>query len=187
MAVTLYQHDPRPILHRGAIFQYRPIFWLDPPLWILRNHRWTPPRSADIYTRRELSDAFRRGIEDNQENVIARAKVRYIVILSNDVEARKHQFKELIVAPIYRVDPQVHRHDFLETLRQGKYPNLFYLPADPAFTQMVESYIDLRKVQALSKGFLDEGRLDICFSLQAIKAILYRYRVYLCRDAAPMS
>jgi len=94
--------------------------------------------------------------------------------------------KRVIVAPIYTVDPQAHRHDFLEALRQGKYPDLFYLPADPAVPQMVESYIDLRKVQALSKGFLAEGKLDICFSLQAIKAILYRYREYLCRDAAPM-
>jgi len=187
VAVALYQHDPRPILHRGAIFQYRPIFWLNPPLWVLRNHRWTPPRSVDIYAPSELRDAFSRGIEDNQEDVIARAKVRYIVILSNDVEARKPQFKEVIVAPIYTLDPQVHRHDFLEALRQGRYPDLFYLPADPTFPQMVESYIDLRKVQALSKGFLTEGKLDICFSLQAIKAILYRYREYLCRDAAPMS
>lgn len=186
MAATLYQRDLRSILHRGAIFQYRPIFWLDPPLWILRNHQWTPPRSASIYARSELRDAFRRGIEDNQEDVIARAKVRYIVILSNDLEARKPQFKEVIIAPIYTIDPQAHRPRFLETVRQGKYPDLFYLPADPTFHQMVESYIDFRKVQALSKGFLSEGKLDICFSPQAIKAILYRYREYLCRDAAQM-
>jgi hypothetical protein len=51
------------------------------------------------------------------------------------------KFKEVIVAPIYTVDPQVHRPDFLEALRQGKYPDLFYLPADPTFLQMVESYI----------------------------------------------
>lgn len=186
MAATLYQRDLYPILHRGAIFQYRPIFWLDPPLWILRHQRWTPPRSAGIYAPSELHDAFRRGIEDNQEDVVARAKVRYIVILSNDVEARKSQFKELIVAPIYTVDPQVHRPDFLEALRQGRYPDLFYLPPDPAFPQMVESYVDFRKVQALSKGFLTEGKLDVCFSSPAIKAILYRYREYLCRDAAPL-
>jgi len=185
VAATLYQLDPRTILHRGAIFRYRPIFWLDPPLWILRNHRWTPP--ANIYSPSELRDAFSRRGEDNQEDVIARAKVRYIVILSNDVEARKPQFKEVIIAPIYTVDPQMHRPYFLEALRRGKYPDLFYLPADPSFPQMVESYIDFRKVQALSKEFLTEGKLDICFSSQAIKAILYRYREYLCRDAAPMS
>ena len=187
MAATLYQWDSRTILHRGAIFQYRPIFWLAPPLWILRNYQWTPPRSAYIYTSAELGDAFGRGNEDNQEDVIARAKVRYIVILSNDIEARKPQFKELIVAPIYTVDSQVHRPDFIEALRQGKYPDLFYLPADPTVPEMVESYIDFRKVQALSKGFLAEGKLDICFSSQAIKAILYQYRKYLCSDVAPIS
>jgi len=186
VAATLYQRDPRPILHRGAIYQYRPIFWLDPPLWILRNYRWTTPRSANIYALSELRDAFGRGSEDSQEDVIARAKVRYIVILSNDFEASKPQFKEVIVAPTYTVDPQAHRPEFLEDLRQGKYPDKFYLPADQGFPQMVESYVDFRKVQALSKGFLAEGKLDICFSLQAIKAVLYRYREYLCRDAAPL-
>jgi len=186
VTATLYQQDSITTLHRGAIFRYRPIFWLDPPLWILRNQRWTPPRSASIYAPSELRGAFRRHTEDNQEDVIARAKVRYIVVLSNDIEARKPHFKEVIVVPIYTIDPQEHRPRFLENLRRGRYADLFYLPADPAFPQMVESYIDFRKVQSLHKGFLTEGRLGICFSSRAIKAILYRYREYLCRDAAPM-
>ena len=40
-------------------------------------------------------------------------------------------------------------------------------------------YIDFRKIQSLSKGFLTDGKLDVCFSDQAIKAVLYRYGKYL--------
>jgi hypothetical protein len=94
--------------------------------------------------------------------------VRYIVILSNGVEALRPQFKEVIVTPIYTVDPRAHRPNFLEALRHGKYPDLFYLPADPAFPQMVESYVDFRKVQALSKGSLLQRTHLAQKTLQAI-------------------
>lgn len=184
--IPFYRDDQESILHRGAIFQYRPIFWLEPPLWLLRDHQWTPPRRAAIYAPSELQDAFRRGSENNQEDVIARAKRRYVIILSNDVEAQEPKFREVVIAPTYTVDPDRHSRSFLSRLRQGQYSSLFYLPADSNFPQVAESYIDFRKVQSLNKKFLTEGKLDICLSTRVIKAILYRYREYLCYDAAPM-
>ena len=166
-------------MHRGAIYQYRLIFWLEPPLWLLRNISWTPPKSATIHRWRELSDAFRLREADNQENVIARAKVRYIAILSRDFEAQKPQFKEVIVAPTYTLDPTEHRQSFLDNVRDSQYPGLFYLPPDSSYPEIGESYINLRQIQSLHKGFLTEGKLDIAFTPKAIGAILHRYTRYL--------
>lgn len=179
MLPSLYQQDPQTTMHRGAIYQYRPIFWLEPPLWLLRDIQWTPPRHAAVHRRNELSDAFRLREQDNQEDVIARAKVRYVVILSNDFEAQKPQFKEVIVAPTYTLDPAEHRQSFLDKVRNNQYPDLFYLPSDPIHPEVGECYIDFRQIQSLHKGFLKEGKLDIAFTPQTIKAIIYRYKRYL--------
>jgi hypothetical protein len=179
MPQSLYHHDTQTDVHRGAIYKYRPIFWLKPPLWLLRNIHWAPPRSADIYERGELPDAFRLGEQDNQEDVIARAKIRYVVILSNDFEAQKPQFKDVIVVPTYTVDPTRHSSPFLDGLRKMEYPSLFYLPPDPSYPEMGECYIDFREARLLRKEFLQDGKLDITFTSQAIKAILHRYKQYL--------
>jgi len=179
MPQSLYHHDTQTDMHRGAIYKYRPIFWLKPPLWLLRNIHWTPPRSADVYKRGELSNAFRLREEHNQEDVIARAKIRYVVILSNDSEAQKPGFKAVIVVPTYTVDPTRHRPSFLEGLRNMETPFLFYLPLDPSCPEMGECYINFREVRLLHKEFLQDGKLDITFTPQGIKAILHRYKQYL--------
>jgi len=179
MPQSLYHHDTQTDMHRGAIYKYRPIFWLKPPLWLLRNFHWTRPRSAAVCERGELSNAFRLREQDNQEDVIACAKIRYVVILSNDFEAQKHQFKEVIVVPTYTLDNTRHRSSFLDRLRNMKTPSLFYLPPDPSCPEMGECYINFREVRLLHKEFLQDGKLDITFTPQGIKAILHRYKQYL--------
>jgi hypothetical protein len=186
MTLSLYEQDRQTAMHRGAIYQYRPIFWLEPPLWLLRDIKWTPPRRAAVHGWNELFNAFRLHEQDNQEDVIARAKIRYVVILSSDFEAQRRQFKQVIVAPTYTLDPAEHRQSFLTRVRNNQYPSLFYLPPDPNYPEMGECYIDFREVQLLHKEFLREGKLDITFTTKAIKAAIYRYTQYLvCKEPAP--
>ena len=176
---SFYELDSSTIIHRGAIYQYRPIFCLEPPLWILRNEQWTLPRSASIYPQNELRDAFRRNIEDNQENVIARAKIRFVVVMSNDYECAKRQFGEVVVVPAYTLDPVTHSTEFLDKTRNNRVPSMFYLPSDPSFPQVAESYLDFRKVQTLDKGFLQEGKLGLSLTRWVTTAAIEQYRRYL--------
>lgn len=178
MASSLYERDTQTTLHRGAVYKYRPIFWLEPPLWILRGIQWTPPRHASLHEWRELRDAFRLGSE-HEEDVVARAKVRFVVVLSRDFEARDPRFDKVIVAPTYSLDPARHKPGFLERVRRNEHPELHYLASDPGYPGVGECYIDFRQVQSLHKHFLNEGKLEIAFTPEAIKAILYRYKQYL--------
>ena len=175
MAVALYQRDTIGAIHRGAICAYCPIFWLEPPLWLLRNIDWNPPRHADLYRWDERSDAFRG--EHVEEEVVASAKVRYLVILSNDHEIQK--FTTLLVAPTYTTDPDRHS-TFLDRLRRNEIPHLFHLGEDPGYPEMRECYIDFRKIQLLHKDFLTEdSKSGISLTDKALSALLERYRRYL--------
>jgi hypothetical protein len=182
MPLSLFAKDTKTTIHRGAIYKYRPIFWVSPPLWVLREVEWSPPRHAAVHRWEELRDAFRLSSQENQEQIVASAKVRYIVVLSNEFEANEKKFKDVVVAPTYSIHPEKHRQQFLKGLREGRYPDLFYLPADPDYPELGECYIDFRNVQLLNKSFMKDGKLDVAFTSTAIKAILHRYKQYWSWD-----
>lgn len=173
-AECLYQPDTLVVPHRGAIYEYRPIPWLEPPLFLLRNIKWMPPRSANVHKSSELRDAFRRN--DRQEYVMASAKRRHIVILSSDLDARQPQMKQVLVAPTYTFG---RNQAFRTAVQQDRLPFTFYLATDPSCPGVGECYIDFRKAQPLDKGFLSSGKLAICFTQEAIKAILLRFQRFL--------
>lgn len=175
MGLPFFQLDKSTSLHRGAIYHLRPIFWLEPPLWILRDHNWTIPRSASLNRITELSDAFQGS--DSEEDVLAKAKIRPLIILSNDKDINSKYIKEVIVAPIYSIKPE-HPQDFLDKLKQGIFPDLFYIPADQIQDTIKDSYINFRQVRALKKEFLESGKLDITLSMDMLKAILNRYQSF---------
>jgi hypothetical protein len=180
MAISLYTRDSQNVVHRGAIYKFRPIPWLHSPLFILRNIRWTPIRQADMYSQTERADAFRLASEGNEEHVMARAKLRYIIVLSNDNECRQSMHKEVVVCPIYSLDPRSERRDFLATLQTDGYPNLFYLMRDPAFPEVGEAYLNFRATQAVHKEFLSQdSKLGECLTAAGVKAILQRYHLYM--------
>lgn len=113
-----YQPDPTTDIHQGAIYEFRPIFWLDPPLWIAQNVEFHDPARTDLIQWKDFARAFHNSA-DNQEFVLATAKVRFLVILSSTRESREHRLKEVRVAPIYSIDPNRMRPDFLEGLKRG--------------------------------------------------------------------
>ena len=183
MLRSLYEPHPaspaRPIC-RGEIYRFRPVAWLKWPLWIVRNIQWGTPAWADLYPQGDLRDCFRRAEHGNEEDVVARAKVRSVVVLSNDTEAASPRLKEVIVAPTYTITPDKPDRQLVERLRAGKAPGCFYLPPDPDFPEIVECYLDLRKVQPLHKDFLlSQYRLPFRLSRVAMAAILNRYKTYL--------
>ena len=134
-----------------------------------------------------LRDAFRTGYNDNQEDVIARAKVRYVIVLSSDLEARNRIMHDVLVAPTYTLDASTHRPEFLEQVRTNKYPWFFHLYPDPDFPAIGECYINFRQIQALHKGFLQEGKLQFTLTPDAIRAVLDRYKQYLSVDRREVS
>ena len=183
MRLSLYRRDSRRTIHRGAIYRFRPVFWLEPPLYILRHIQWVSPRHADLYRRAELQNDFKVAEFGNEENVVARAKVRSVVVLSNDYEANDPNVKELIIAPAYTLKPEM-TPESLKRLRQNQHPVTFYLPHDPGFPELPEGYVVYRNIQPLKKGFLT-AKMKYSFSLtpRAMEALLERYRNYLSVSA----
>lgn len=182
MPPGLFQPDNDQTIHRGAIFKYRPISWLKPPLWLVRDIDWHT-HYASVFKQADMWQAFQRRDEDNQEDVIARAKIRYVIVVSNDYEARRQEFHDVLVAPTYTFDDQkAYRRDLIQS---GQHREFFYLPPDAAYAEMGDCFIDLRQIQRLDKGFLSDGRLPYALTPQVVKAILFRYKDYLLIDRQP--
>ncbi len=178
MLQQLYEVDSRTTPHRGAIYEYRPIPWLEPPLFLLRNIRWSNPGYADLYPGDAVRDAFRRGDQARQEYVVASAKVRFVVVVSSDVETGHLGSRSVVVVPAYTFSETV-TPSFRAQVQRGASPYAFYLARDPGYPDVGECYLDFRQVQPLHKGFLDDGKLSLCLVSDAVKAILHRYREYL--------
>ena len=178
MLETIYERDSDERIHCGAIYQYRPIPWLEPPLWLLRDIQWTPPRYASVHDCEELQDAFRRYADDNQEDIVARAKRRYVLVLTSTSEARYRGVKQVIVAPAYTFD-QDDKPDFVAQVKRDKIYHTFYLAEDPDFPDVRECYLNFRQVQPMDKRFLNEGNLSTCIVPAAMSGILRKYRNYL--------
>jgi hypothetical protein len=179
MVASLYRQDPSETPHCGAIYKYRPVFWLNPPLWCLRNIQWTQkPPEASLRKAEELPNAFSLRVQDNEEDVMARAKIRHIVVLSQDAYAQNPGFDDVIIVPSYTLKPtQLDTTE--ERVRNNEFPNVFYLARDPNFPQMGECFLDFSEVRSLHKEFLQEGKLDVAFTPVATKAIIQRYIEFL--------
>jgi len=176
--VSLYEEDPLERVHRGAIYEYRPIPWLEPPLWLLRNVRLSRPAYASLYRCSEVSNAFRMGDQNNEESVMARAKRRYIVVLTADVEAQHPTMRQILVAPAYTFH-ETGNPSFVSRVRESELPYAFYLPEDPYYPDVGECYLDFRQIQPVHRGFLKDGKLGVCLTPTSIKAVLQCCRQYL--------
>ena len=177
--VSPYLDEKRHMIHRGAIYKFRPIFWLRPPLWLLRNIVFRNPGNADVYRADSLSDAFRIYETGHEEDVIARAKIRYVVVLSSDFESQRRNIKSLLVAPFYTLDAKKFPPDILSIVRSNNHPQFYYLPSDTRFPDVRERYINLRKIQFLDKGFFDGGKSPLALTDTAVKSIIERYKSHI--------
>lgn len=154
-------------IHRGDIYRFRPVPWLAPPVWILDNVDWTHRRAT-----LRLSDpknTFRDRSRNNQEYVIAEAKLRYVIVL---YLATPHDLSASVI-PVYSFAD--HKNPaFLEAVRQSRPPDKVYLPADSDLG-IHESYADLSQVQPMNARFLTAdakvGRLSPTFW----RAVLVQY------------
>jgi len=178
MLQQLYEVDSRTDPHRGAIYEYRPIPWLEPPLFLLRNLRFGNPGHAAVYRGDAVGDAFRRDDQERQEHIIASAKVRFVVVISSDVEAGRSELRSVLIVPAYTFRAKS-PSAFISQVKQCVSPYAFYLPEDPDHPDFAECYLDFRKVQPLHKGFLNDGKLNCCLAPMVVKAVLHRYRQYL--------
>ncbi len=146
-------------VHQGDVYRFRPVPWLSPPVWVLEYIDWTNRQATIRLT--DLNDAFRDRSRDNQENVIAEAKLRYVIVL---YIATPHA-RSASVTPVYSFAD--HRNlAFLRSVRRGQLPDKFYLPADSDLG-LHESYADLRQIQPMHTDFLTDdakvGRLSPAF------------------------
>jgi len=177
---SLYEQDPTPAPTQGSIFRFCPIFWIDAPLTLVRDIDYNR-MTARIWQSPGLPpDAFQRGALDNQENVLATAKVRYLVVLSPSHEATMAGIRSLVVAPIYKADPaSISRADLLNRIKRGEFPDRLFLLADPAFAEVGDAIIDFRNVQPLLKELLPaSAKTPFRFNNIWRDAIVARYRDY---------
>ncbi len=180
MSDTVYTEDQRDGPHQGAVYSFVPVPWLEAPLWLLREVRLGPPnRSARPVPESEAPDAFRNADQKHEEEVMARAKRRFAVVLSNDTECSHPATKHLVVAPVYSVPSKPDGNGSLQRLRNLQLPGRFYLPKTPEFPQMSECYIDLRRVQPVDLRFLQSHKEAMCLSSTCTHALLQFYKDYL--------
>lgn len=180
MTLSYYQVDKKEYMHQGSLYEYRPFFWLEPPLFLLRNINWSPPRTANIHQYGEVPDAFRRAqSQGNEEDVIAKAKLRFLIVISKDKYIQHKGHNLVMVAPMYSIDRTRHRKDFVEKLENMKYIFLHHIPADSNFQNVKECYIDFHEVRSIRKEFMSEGKLGVCLTTDGFHTILSRYKTFL--------
>ncbi|NHZ71611.1 MAG: hypothetical protein GWP17_00790 [Aquificales bacterium] len=167
-----YRVDPTNYIHQGAIYTFRPVSWLNPPLKIIRNKRsGRHVEYADIYPASEVYDAFRIRDTAYQEEIVALAKVRPMVVVSK----RPDRGSSVLVAPFHTVEKLT--PEMGSRIRENGYDSTFYVPADNDFPETKESYIDMKKIHAIHKDFLtDEHKYTHCLTEQALNILLERIR-----------
>jgi hypothetical protein len=174
----LYRRVNQVSLHQGAICGFSPVAWFEPPpLWVLREIDWDY-RSAELWQWEELSDAFSRA--HREEWIAVSAKVRTVIVLSNDAESRNRGVKELVVAPVYTLDRQEPRdRNMIRAMIEGMRPESYFLPRTPLLPTMGDAYINFRKVHPMHRDFLEPRRLPVSLSQQGTREVLDSYARYL--------
>ena len=124
----------------------------------------------------DLSDSFCLGAQGNEEDVLARAKKRFIIVMSPDYEIAR--LKEILVAPIYTLDGKDKTPEKIEIYK--KVPSLFYLEYDANYPEIKRSFIDFKQIRPLHKDFfLQTSKLRFSFDIMAMDAILNRFMDYM--------
>ena len=174
--MSLYKIEPSTGIYRGAIYKYLPIFWLESPLWIIRTINWTKPITASLQQESDITDSFSLATLGNEEDVLARAKRRFIVVVSPNYGIGK--LKDILVAPIYSIEGKGFSPEDKEYIKNN--PSLFYLEHDGNYSEIKESFIDFKQVRPLRKDFFfPNSKLRFSFDTKAMDAILNRFIDYI--------
>lgn len=163
---------------RGDIYRFKPVAWLRPPLWLLRYTDFTAGR-ASLLLAKQVPDAFRRAERDNQEYVLAEAKLRYVILMSPSQEIRSSHIRDLLVLPLYTIDPDTLPSHLLERLRANpaSMRDRYYLPAEPAYG-IAEAYADFRHMQLMARQLLVPEDRVAYLANTTLAALIERYRSY---------
>jgi hypothetical protein len=175
--MTILRGETRDFIHQGAIYCYRPFFWLETPLWISRITSYDPQnRHAQLFTESQLPDAFRG--EHIIEDVLVKAKRRFVIVISKNSEAQHSKYKDVLVAPFYSFDGK----EDIERKREilPNVPFMFYIESDDSFPYMREGVLDLRGIILFKKDLLrEENKMHFSLTNEAMRALLKRYWDYL--------
>ncbi len=178
MNIPFYLTPPPPIsaIARGDIYEFVPIHWLNPPVYVLRN--WTQD-TADVLPADTVGDAFRLVSRDNREYIITEAKTRFVVVFSHDTEIKKgHAY--VLVVPVYTINPQIDDPRLIDHLRRYQVYNAFHLPPETSLG-IGEAYADFRRLQPLHRDFLTSDKRHARLSLLSIQSMLSQFSKFLLR------
>lgn len=173
-----YQTDSNPDIHRGAIYEFRPVMWLKPPLWIAEVINFGNPGSANLHNWSNSPDRFFHSYADeHKEYVLATAKIRHIIVLSNQKELRMPSFKQILVVPLYTLRSD---KSWYEPIQSNQKVDTFYLPPHDDDKDMRERFANFLEIHRINRDFLDtEKKLPYCLTQKAINALLKKYQNYL--------
>jgi hypothetical protein len=164
--------------HRGDIYRFKPVAWLRPPLWLLRHTDFTAGR-ASLVVASQVRDAFRRAERDDQEYVLAEAKLRYVILMSPSQEIKSSHIRDVLVLPLYTIDPDALPSHLLARIRANpaSMRDRYYLPAEPAYG-IAEAYADFRRMQLMARQFLVPEDKVAHLTNTMLAALIERYRSY---------
>lgn len=164
--------------HRGDIYRFKPVAWLRPPLWLLR-HTDSALGRASLVLAQQARDAFCRAERNNQEYVLAEAKLRYVILMSPSREIKSPHIRDLLVLPLCTIDPDALPPHLLARIRANpaSMRDRYYLPAEPAYG-IAEAYADFRRMQPMARQFLVPKDKVAHLTNTALAALVERYRSY---------
>jgi hypothetical protein len=178
MPISPFYEDDLSKMHRGAIYEFRPISWLEPPLWIARNRY---RGQATIHKWEGLHNAFRQGMEENQEEILAKAKLRYVATVSSENRIAQERLSLILVAPFYTLQVEKLKAGNpyrLEGLRNNHFPNIHYLPPDRLLGDR-EMVIYFEQIRHIHRGFLKDRKCGVSLTSDFVDSMFFRYSKFL--------
>ena len=155
---------PRAGIHQGAVYAGVPLVWVTAPLWIMRPKAGTydamQPRRAD-----EVADAFVGA--DGREVVLAQAKARPVVVLSNHAELRR--LRQARVVPLYSYNAEGGVARLRLEIERGRVGAAFHLSGDTGL-RIYDGALRLDQMQPVDSEFL--SRQVASMSDRALAALL---------------
>ncbi|MCA9397742.1 MAG: hypothetical protein KDE48_16955 [Anaerolineales bacterium] len=151
---SIFRDKDRPGINQGDIYKYTPIIWLDPPLVIVRDVAPSLEGTVQLRHWSSLRDAAFNNDIDNQEYILAKGKVRYLIVLSTNIEIRNASSQYLLVAPLYSI-PRWFTSGQISLLQTQELPNHFYVPRDDE-SDLREGVLKTTHIQRLNREFLEE-------------------------------
>lgn len=174
MSEQSFYRPCRSELCQGDIFACVPQVHLRSEPRLLR--RTTLSGSRDGFEVAEQVSTYSEVSQRTGVTVPADCDVTMALLLTHDCEIDKD--KHRTVALIRPLDPRMPEPD-LDIIRRNKRFPFFYLPTDPLFPTLPDSYVDLRRISTLAIGITDSAQRIACLEDMSRSALLLQlFRFY---------